>query len=189
MSNKIISRIVLLLAISFSFLLGLNVSKQEKTSNLEFFESLNYDNGLDVINKIFERFPLQYGTTLGIDGDPQIRPIEFKFEEDGVLYFDTVIFYQSYKEMLEHPYIQICICDQETMTYLRLGGKVNFTDDKGKVEKCFEASEVLTSQFKDNKDLVIAYYLTDVWAEFNSFSPSLPHKTYRLTNQFDMAKE
>jgi uncharacterized pyridoxamine 5'-phosphate oxidase family protein len=29
----------------------------------------------------------------------------------------------------DHPYIQLCVCDPETMTYIRLGGKVNFTDD------------------------------------------------------------
>ena len=30
-----------------------------------------------------------------------------------------------YKELQAHPYIQLCVRDQETMTYVRLGGKVN----------------------------------------------------------------
>lgn len=72
---------------------------------LEFFKSLNYDDGLEVTKQVLERFPLQYGTTLGLDGHPQIRPLEFKFEDDGVLYFDTVTFYQSYKELLNHPFL------------------------------------------------------------------------------------
>ncbi|EHO16626.1 hypothetical protein HMPREF9623_01325 [Stomatobaculum longum] len=61
-------------------------------TNLEFFQSLDYEDGLRVLTKTFDRFSLQYGTTLGLDGKPQIRPLAFKFEEDGVLYFDTVIF-------------------------------------------------------------------------------------------------
>lgn len=156
-----------------------------QSDSLEFFKSLNYEDGLSVVLDVFQRYPLQYGTTLGTDGNPQIRPIEFKFEENGVLYFDTVVFYSSYKELLAHPYIQICICDQETMSYVRLGGKVNFTNDEDIVNRCFENSEVLTSQFGESRDLVIAYYLTDVWAEFSSFSPELPSMKYTLPNKFD----
>ena len=156
----------------------------EKTT-LEFFKSLDYDDGLSVVVSVFERFPLQYATTLGLDGSPQIRPIEFKFEQDGVLYFDTVIYYTSYKELLEYPYIQLCICDQETMTYVRLSGKVNFTNDEDIINRCFEESAVLTSQFDANRDLVIGYYLTEVTAEFVSFSEELTNRTWTLTNHFD----
>lgn len=154
-------------------------------TNLEFFQSLDYEDGLNVVTQTFDRFPLQYGTTLGLDGKPQIRPIEFKFEQDGVLYFDTVEFYDSYAELQAHPYIQLCICDPETMTYVRLGGKVNFTKDPAIVNRCFAESPVLTSQFGDNRDVVVAYYLTEAWAEFNSFMEGLPHRSYTLTNQFD----
>lgn len=154
-------------------------------SNLEFFKSLNTDNGLEVVVKTFEHFPLQYATTLGLEGAPQIRPIEFKFEEDGVLYFDTVIFYTSYQELLAYPYIQICICDQETMTYVRIGGKVNFTNDPEVIERCFDASPVLTSQFGNNKSVVIGYYLTEVWAELTSFSEEIPNRSYILLNKYD----
>lgn len=156
-----------------------------KMTRLDFFKTLNFENGLDVTTRFFGEFPLQYGTTLGLDGNPQIRPIEFKFEEDGVLYFDTITFYQSYQELLAHPYLQVCVCDQETMTYLRLGGKVNFTTDTTIIDKCFENSPVLTSQFGNQREKVIAYYLTDVWVEFNSFRPDLPKKYYRLKNKFD----
>lgn len=163
-------------------------TKKEDTpmTNLEFFQSLDYEDGLSVVTKTFDRFPLQYGTTLGLDGNPQIRPIEFKFEQDGVLYFDTVEFYESYAELQAHPYIQLCICDPETMTYVRLGGKVNFTKDPTIVDRCFAESPVLTSQFGDDRDVVVAYYLTEAWAEFNSFTDGLPHRSYTLTNQLDV---
>ena len=157
-------------------------------SSLDFFKGLDFNDGLSVVVDVFHRFPLQYATTLGLDGNPQIRPIEFKFEEDGVLYFDTVTFYTSYRELLAHPYIQLCVCDQETMTYVRLGGKVNFTTDQSIIARCFEASPVLTSQFGNRRDVVIGYYLTEVWAEFASFSSELPNKTYQLPNQYDSAE-
>ncbi len=160
-------------------------STEPVSGNLAFFKNLDYSDGMSVVKAIFDRWPLQYATTLGLNGAPQIRPIEFKFEEDGVLYFDTVIFYSSYRELQEFPYIQLCICDQETMTYLRLGGKVNFTSDKEIIDRCFAASPVLESQFGNRRDVVIGYYLTEVWAEFSSFSPELANKTYSLPNKYD----
>ena len=181
----------IMLALCSVFLIGgifCTVVSQEEVvpmTNLEFFESLDYEDGLSVVTQTFDRFSLQYGTTLGLDGNPQIRPIEFKFEQDGVLYFDTVEFYSSYAELKAYPYIQLCVCDPETMTYVRLGGKVNFTKDPAIVNRCFEESPVLTSQFGNNRNVVVAYYLTEAWAEFNSFTDSLPHRSYMLTNSFD----
>ncbi|MDO4632964.1 MAG: pyridoxamine 5'-phosphate oxidase family protein [Eubacteriales bacterium] len=154
-------------------------------SNIEFFTSLDYEDGFSVVMNIFRRFPMQYGTTLGRNGNPQIRPLEFKFAEDGVFYFDTVEFYESYKEMQEMPYIQICIGDQETMSYLKLEGKVNFTRDAGVIERCFENSPVLTDQFGDQKDVVVGYFLTEAKAEFCSFHEKLENRTYELRNKFD----
>ena len=167
---------------------GMAMTVHADESTLDYFKGLNFDDGLSVVVDVFHRFPLQYATTLGLDGNPQIRPIEFKFEEDGVLYFDTVTFYTSYRELQAHPYIQLCVCDQESMTYVRLGGKVNFTSEQSVIDRCFEASPVLTSQFGNNRDVVIGYYLTDVWAEFASFSSELPNKNWKLPNKYDTAE-
>ena len=157
----------------------------ESINTKRFFQSLDFENGLETVTKILNHFPMQYGTTMGLEGHPQIRPLEFKFEKDGVLYFDCVDFYDSYKEMQLHPYLQLCIGDQKTMSYLRVGGKVNFTKDKEVVAECFRRSQVLTSQFGENRDCVIGYFLTETWAEFASFEPDLPNKKYRLPNKFD----
>ena len=156
-------------------------------NNIEFFKSLNYENGLSVVKGIFKRFPLQYGTTLGLDGKPQIRPLEFKFEEDGVLYFDTVSTYDSYMEMQQFPYIQICIGDQDSMSYIRVEGKVNFTNEKDVIGRCFDNSPVLTSQFGDDREKVVGYYLTAVNVEFRSFDKELGNHDYKLMNKFDLS--
>ena len=173
-------------AAAVNMLSGCSTAKEEKAvSNLDFFKSLDFEDGIRVVVDTFQRFPLQYAATLGRDGDAQIRPLEFEFEEDGVLYFDTVEYYESYAELQEHPYIQVCICDQETMTYIRLGGKVNFTKDRSVIDRCFEASPVLTSQFGSNREKVIGYYLTEAWAEFVAFSDELPNRKYDLPNKYD----
>ena len=52
---------------------------EPESETLAFFKSLDYSDGMNVVKAIFDRWPLQYGTTLGLNGAPQIRPIEFKF--------------------------------------------------------------------------------------------------------------
>lgn len=162
---------------------------EPEASMLDFFKSLDYEDGLSVVVDVFNKFPVQYATTLGTNGSPQIRPIEFKFEDDGVLYFDTVVFYSTFSELSAYPYIQLCVCDPETMSYVRLGGKVNFTKDEDIIARCFDSSETLTSQWGDKRELVIGYYLTEVWAEFQSFSDELPARKYTLPNKFDTENE
>lgn len=160
-------------------------SSNDSNDVLSFLQSLDYEDGLGTTVAILQRFPMQYGVTLGLDGAPQIRPLEFKFEDDGVLYFDTVDYYESYREMQTYPTLQLCIGDQATMFYLRVGGTVNFTRDEDVIERCFEASPVLTSQFGNDRSHVVGYYLTDAWAEFATFTEGLPNKRWDLTNKFD----
>lgn len=84
--------VALLLAMPYALA---NEKEDSDMTHLEFFQSLDYEAGLDVVVKILERFPLQYATTLGRDGNPQIRPIEFKFEENGVRSFWPIPIFNS----------------------------------------------------------------------------------------------
>lgn len=154
-------------------------------TNEEFFRSLNYENGIQAIEAIFRRFPMQYAATIGLDGKPQLRPLEFKFQSEGKLYFDTVDTYESYREMQANPYIMICIGDQESQTYVRLQGKVHFTKEKEAVERCFSNSRVLKEQFGDHPEKVIAYYIEDARAEFATFLPGLQNRKWDLDHERD----
>ena len=72
-------------------------SKKKTTNTMSYLQSLDYEDGIGTVTSLLKYWPMQYVTTLGLDGKPKIRPLEYKFEEDGVLYFDTVDFYTSYK--------------------------------------------------------------------------------------------
>ena len=146
----------LLLLLCCTMLGGTAMTVHAEDSSLDFFQSLDYDDGVSVIEAVCARFPVQYGTTLGLNGNPQIR-----------------------------PYLQVCVCDPETMTYIRFGGTVNFTDDPDIIERCFAVSEVLTGQFGDNREAVTAYYLTHAWLQVRSFSPEIHARGYVLTNKYD----
>ena len=54
----------------------------------EFYRSLEEENSLNATLKILERFPEQMAATIGLDKRPQVRPVRFRFEKDGALYFN-----------------------------------------------------------------------------------------------------
>ena len=68
----------------------------------------------------------QYLATIGTDGKPKVRPFQFKLEEGGKLYFSTTNDKQVYKEITQHPYVELCACG-ENWSWLRLSGKVVFS--------------------------------------------------------------
>ena len=69
-----------------------------------------------------------------------------------------------------------------SMPLIRSAGKKSYVFPE---IRCFAESPVLTSQFGDDREVVVAYYLTEAWAEFNSFTDGLPHRSYMLPNSFD----
>ena len=85
-----------------------------------------------------------------------------------------------------HPYVRLCVCDQKTMTCVRMGGRVNLTTERSVLGRCFEAGPVLTGQFGNRQDEVIGYYLTEGRAEFASFPAEL--SGYRFPNRSDAAE-
>ena len=69
---------ILAILLCFTLAGGMAMTAHADESTLDFFKGLNFDDGLSVVVDVFHRFPLQYATTLGLDGNPQIRPIEFR---------------------------------------------------------------------------------------------------------------
>lgn len=62
------------------------------------------------------------------NGKPRVRPWQFSFEEEGKLYFCTANNKDVYKQLQENPYAEFSSTNSEMVT-IRVGGKVNFTDD------------------------------------------------------------
>jgi len=112
---------------------------------------------------------LQYFATIGIDGKPKVRPFQFMFEEDGKLWFCTSNQKRIYTELVEHPDVELCACG-ENMSWLRLGGKVVFSDSIEVKEKIFDLSSIVLDVYKtkDNPEFVI-FYLNEVSASISSF--------------------
>jgi len=112
---------------------------------------------------------LQYFASIGVDGKPKVRPFQFMFEEDGKLWFCTSNQKRIYTELVEQPHVELC-ASGENMSWLRLGGKVVFSDSLEVKEKIFDLSSIVRDVYKtkDNPDFVI-FYLNEVSASISSF--------------------
>lgn len=101
---------------------------------------------------------VQYFATVGLDGKPKVRPFQFMFEEAGKLWFCTSNQKEVFKELQKLPYIELC-ASGEKMSWLRLEGKVVFSESLKAKEKVFEISPLVKSIYKDptNPDFEVFY--------------------------------
>ncbi|MBR1743990.1 MAG: pyridoxamine 5'-phosphate oxidase family protein, partial [Lachnospiraceae bacterium] len=99
--------------------------------------------GVDDVVSMLERYPMQYIGVIGRDGKPKVKPFEFKYEENGKLWFYVMRNQETYLELLENPYIEITVADRETTQWIRIDGRVRFVDDEDVRKKVIASSPVL----------------------------------------------
>ena len=123
--------------------------------------------------------PVQYFATVGLDGRPKVRPFQFMLEQDGKLYFCTNNTKEVYKEMQNTPYVEI-VTSSSTFAWMRLSGKVTFSNDLEIKKAIIEASPLVKSldQTAENPIFEILY-LDEANAVIADFSGN-PPKTYVL---------
>lgn len=122
---------------------------------------------------------IQYFATVGLDGKPKVRPFQFMFEDGGKLYFCTSNQKPVFKQIQGNPFVEICSCG-ENFSWIRLSGKVVFSQDMNLKNKVFEVSPVVKSVYKtaDNPAFEL-FYLEDAEAVITDFSGN-PPKTINL---------
>jgi len=95
------------------------------------------------------------------DGEVVMRPFHFLFEKDGKFYFGTANDKEVYKELKSTPTAGFAVMG-DNMQWLRLRGKVEFTDDQALKNEMFESVELLETVYKspDNPRFE-AFYIYD----------------------------
>jgi len=62
-------------------------------------------------------------------GEPRVRPWGFMYEEDGKFYFCTNNTKEAFRQLTESPFVEFAFVSK-TMAWVRLRGKILFTEDK-----------------------------------------------------------
>ncbi len=132
----------------------------------------------EVINFLNEN-PVQYFSTIGIDGKPKVRPFQFMLENGGKLYFCTNNQKDVYNEIKNNPYIEICT-SSPNFAWIRLNGKVTFTNDLEIKKAIIEHSSLVKSLYQNAENPIFeAFYLENAKATIADFSGNSP-KEYIL---------
>ena len=123
--------------------------------------------------------PVQYFATVGLDGKPKVRPFQFMLEQGGKLYFCTNNTKEVYKEMQNTPYVEI-VTSSSTFAWMRLSGKVTFSNDLEIKKAIIEASPLVKSLYQTAENPIFEiFYLDEANAVIADFSGN-PPKEYNL---------
>jgi uncharacterized pyridoxamine 5'-phosphate oxidase family protein len=122
----------------------------------------------------------QYLATIGTDGKPKARPFQFKLEDGGRLYFSTLSDKQVYQEITRQPWVELCACG-ENWSWLRLSGKVVFSQDLSIRRRIIEEAIPLIRSFYETPDnpKFALFYLDEATATIAHLGGS-PPQTFRL---------
>lgn len=91
---------------------------------------------------------LQYLATMGLDGKPKVRPFQFMLEENGKLWFCTSNQKETYRELQKQPYVELCTSGMD-MSWIRLAGKVVFSNNLAIKTRVFELSPLVKRIYKE----------------------------------------
>lgn len=122
--------------------------------------------------------PVQYLATVGRDGKAKCRPFMFAGELEGKLWFCTNNRKDVYKDMQEHPYVELSV-SSPSYAWIRLSGKAVFEDNMAAKEMCMQ-NPIVKGQYGDTSNPIFeVFYLHDARAVIADFSGQ-PPKEYKL---------
>ena len=131
----------------------------------------------DVI-EFLEENSLIYLATSGLDGNAKVRPILFYFEEDGKPYFCTANTKPMFKELEVNPNCEIVVATPE-FAWLRIAGKVEFTDSLDLKQKVIDSNELVKALYETADNPTFEVFTVTGKATIADFSGN-PPKSYEL---------
>lgn len=135
---------------------------------------------MKIVTDFLRKSQVQYLATIGTDGKPKVRPFQFKLEDGGKLYFSTTNDKNVYQEIKKQSYVELC-ASGENFSWLRLSGKVVFSDDLSIKTRIFEQAIPLIQSFYKTPDnpAFVLFYLDEATVTISDLSGN-PPKTFNI---------
>lgn len=127
----------------------------------------------DIANYL-DSIGLQYMATIGTDGKPKVRPVQYMVIEDGKMWFCTNSKKLMYQELMENPFLELCgskLEEDEIMTpWIRLSAEAVFEENKKVKELIILKSSIVKQLYKNDIDNPIfkVFYLKNITGTFNN---------------------
>lgn len=95
------------------------------------------------ITSYLDKVGLQYLATIGLDGRPKVRPVQYMIMSNNKLWFCTNSEKAMYAELKKNPYVDLCASKQQedeiTTAWIRFSAEVVFPDESEEILKMKEA--------------------------------------------------
>lgn len=124
-------------------------------------------------------FPV-LAATEGLNGRPEIRPVIFLFAENGALYFLTAKNRRFYAELCRAPHICLTAYDRENEVFLRIAGKVCFSEDEPILDRAVRERPELLQAFGGEPKALIVFFLLEAKAELLAGLDEIPQAEFFL---------
>lgn len=115
-----------------------------------------------------DRIGIQFMATIGLDGKPKVRPMQYMILEDGKLWFCTNSQKAVYAELQANPHIELCGCrleeDEMQTPWIRFSAEVVFEQRQDIRDAIIEKSAIVNTLYKDMRSNPIfkVFYLKDI---------------------------
>jgi uncharacterized pyridoxamine 5'-phosphate oxidase family protein len=127
------------------------------------------------VSKLLTENPMGFLATVE-NGEPRVRPWGFMFEENGKFYFCTNNTKDVYRQLQATPYAEFSSRNDQ-FVWVRLRGKVTFTEDITIKEKILAGNSIVKSMYKSADNPIFkAFYIEHGSAIIGDFSGQPPRQ-------------
>lgn len=121
-----------------------------------------------------ENLGLQYMATIGLDGKPKVRPVQYMTLRDGKLWFCTNSKKAMYAELQKSPYIDLCATwledDEIDSIWIRFSAEAVFEENSEVKKEIMQKSAIVHELYENNPDhpLFKVFYLKNISGSMNN---------------------
>ena len=121
----------------------------------------------DVANYL-DNVGIQFLATIGLDGKPKVRPMQYMVLEDEKLWFCTNSKKEVYAELLANPCVELCGCklekDEMHTPWIRFSAEVVFEERQDIRDAVIDKSAIVNALYKNMRDNPIfkVFYLKNI---------------------------
>lgn len=111
---------------------------------------------------------VQFMATIGLDGNPKVRPMQYMVMEDGKLWFCTNSRKEIYAELQANPSLELCGCkleqDEIQTAWIRFSAEAVFEERQDIRDAIIDKSAIVNALYKDIRDNPIfkVFYLKNI---------------------------
>ena len=121
----------------------------------------------DVANYL-DSIGIQFLATIGLDGKPKVRPMQYMVLEDEKLWFCNNSKKKVYAELQANPCVELCGCklekDEMQTPWVRFSAEAVFEERQDIRDAIIEKSAIVNALYKTMRDNPIfkVFYLRDI---------------------------